>query len=368
MAYPLGWSVVSQMLVRRERWPGGYGMRGMPLVRLGQEVEPNQPVIRLESMSRSNPIPDIPRLSLPSVPTVRMPVASDFSNASIQANLSGTPTNSSAYGRMYEIIPAGLRGRVVDITPHGGVVIESRAAVIQGALGAGKQVAGILTIWGIGTQFIAPNAEGRLLGTGHPYNSRGQQQIPPGAILVIPGPLNFAMLRQAMRSGVAGVVASSISSRDLEAFLRTDLIQLIDSEDADLAQAHLPPLTLLLTEGLGTMAMPARTINLLSQHQDEIVLLSGATSVRQGIFPELIISLPTESQENWHLVQPDPVLAIGAQVRICSGSYEGALGEVNYLFTHQQTFPSGVRSRAVRLRLEDGSMLVVPISLIERIG
>ena len=121
-------------------------------------------------------------------------------------------------------------------------------------------------------------------------------------ILVVPGPLNFAMLRQAMNLGVAGIVASSISSRDLEGFLGTNLIALINSIDIELAYAPLPPLTLLLTEGLGTVAMPPRTINLLSQYQGSMALLSGMTFIRQSIFPELIISLPVqEIQQNWRL-------------------------------------------------------------------
>jgi hypothetical protein len=48
MAYPRGWSVIPQVLVRRERWPGGYRTKGIPLVLPGQEVWPDQPVLRVE--------------------------------------------------------------------------------------------------------------------------------------------------------------------------------------------------------------------------------------------------------------------------------------------------------------------------------
>lgn len=117
------------------------------------------------------------------------------------------------------------------------------------------------------------------------------------------------------------------------------------------------------------MAMPAHTMNLLSEYQGSIGLLSGATSVRQGIYPELIISLTAKQvQQQWQPVQPDPTIVIGARVRVCSGDFEGTIGEVDYLFTHQQVFPSGVRAHAVRLRLGDGSIMVVPITVIERIG
>ncbi len=334
MTYPLGWSVVTQTLVRRERWPGGLKAKGIPLVYPGQEVQPDQPVIRVERTEL-----------LEETPTAAFSPSASAVTAIAMGN--GTASNGVRSG---ETIIAGLRGRVVDITRRGGVVIESRAAVVQGAVGAGGQVAGSLMVWQAG------------------FN-RGQQPLPAGAILVIPGPLNLAMLRQAMASGILGVVASSISSRDLEGFLQTDLVQLIESRNVDVAQERLPRLTLMLTEGLGTLAMPARTVQLLSQYQGSVALLSGATSTRQSMFPELILSLPvTQSQENWHPVQPDPLLAIGAHVRVCGGEYEGAMGEVNHLFTHQQVFTSGIRARAARLRLEDGSMLVVPLALLERIG
>ncbi len=267
MTYPLGWSVIPQILVRRERWPGGYKTKGSPLVYPGQEVQPDQPVIRLEKLEPIEAMETIPRLSLPTV-----------MNATSGTDPRHRAMNGASPASIGETIPAGMRGRVVDVTRRGGVIIESRAAVVHGAVGAGNQVAGVLTLW------QAPGS--------------GQQNIPPGAILVVPGPLNFSMVRQAMVSGVTGIVASSISSRDLEGFLQTDLVRLIDSVDIELMQAHLQPLTLLFTEGLGMVAMPARTMNLLSQYQGSIALLSGATSVRQGIFPELVISIRCSQLEH----------------------------------------------------------------------
>lgn len=343
MTYLRGCSVIPQILIRRERWPGGYKTRGTPLVYAGQEVMPNQPVIRIEQLDKVERAEYVD--SMASVPRLALPAVGPSDHATMNSD---TGMNHVRTG---ETVPSGLRGRVVDITHRGGVIIESHAALIQGAIGAGNQVAGVLTLWQA------------------PSNGTGQLLIPPGAILVVPGPVNFAMLRQAMISGVSGVVASSIPARDLEGFLRTDVVQLIDSVDVTLALLHLPPMTLLLTEGPGTMAMPTHTMNLLSEYQGSIALLSGATSVRQGIYPELIVSLTAKQvQQQWQPVQLDPTIVIGAQVRVCSGDFEGTIGEVDHLFTHQQVFPSGVRARAVRLRLGDGSIMVVPVTVIERIG
>ena len=354
MTYPLGWSVITQMLIRRERWPGGYKTRGVALVNPGQEVQPDQPVIRLEKPDLAGALTGFPHNVLPVSPYADSSAGYD----------AGQKNVSSQSQHLNDIVLAGIGGRVIDITRRGGVIIETRAAIVQGTIGAGSQVAGILTIGNASSRFQYSSTTTNLF-----LGADAARSIHPGTILVIPGPLNFAMLRQALNSGIVGIVASSISSRDLENFLRTDLIALINSIDVELAYTHLPPITLLFTEGLGTVAMPARTINLLSQYLGSMALISGATSIRQSCFPELIISLPVKAiQQNWRPVQPDPTLMIGSQVRICSGSYEGAIGEIIHLFIYQQTFASGVRGRAARVRLEDGSTLVISLNLLERIG
>ncbi|HEV2662894.1 MAG TPA: KOW motif-containing protein [Ktedonobacteraceae bacterium] len=324
MTYSPGWSVIEQTLVRRERWPGGYTVKGTPLVRPGQEVVADQPVLRLE---RSQPVSG----ALPPLDE-------------------GAREGNNGVAVQTETVPAGLRGRVVDITRRGGVVIEGRATVVRGAIGVGKQVAGVLTMWQSGKMGRAAS-------------------IPAGALLVVPGPVNFAFLHQALLSNISGMIASSIELRDLEGFLRTDLISLLANADLARVQDSLPPLTLCLTEGLGTLMMPVHVTNLLSKYQGALALLSGTTSLRHELFPDLLITLPEQSaQADWQPVQPDLAFTVGARVRICGGEYEGKTGVINYLFKHQQVFSWGLRERAALLGSEDGATLVVPLALLARIG
>jgi hypothetical protein len=234
MIYQTGWSEIEQTLVQRERWPGRYGPKYTPLAYPGQMVAPDQPVLRLEYVQ--------------------------------------SVEHKTMYQPATETIPSGLAGRVVNITSRGGVIIEGRVTRMRGVVGVGTQVAGILTLW-------------------PPGGSTKMSTLLPGAILVVSGPINFAFLHQAVASGIGGVIASSIAVRDLEGFLRTDIVQLLNSNDIEMAQTHLPPITLFLTEGLGTFDTPPRILNLLSDHQGEVVLLSGVTSTSQAIFPELLISL-----------------------------------------------------------------------------
>ena len=235
------WSVIEQAVVQRERWSGIYGAKCTPLVYPGQMVLPDQPVLRL---------PPVKSLA----PGSRQPFT--------------------------EIVPAGLLGRVVKITQRGGVIIESRATVMKGTIGFGNQVAGVLTLW-------LPGGNERL----------SAATLPPGALLIVPGTISFAFLHQALASGISGVIASSIAAADLEGFLRTDLIQLLDYDDTEMVQAHLPPITLFLTEGLGTFAMPSPVVMLLSHYQGRVALLSGVTSARRSIFPELVISLSQQDEQ-----------------------------------------------------------------------
>lgn len=324
MTYSLGWSVLRQVEVTRERWPGGEWHTALPLVTLGQHVLPDQPVMRL---LRSKPVPYSP-----------------YSN--IYARF---PSRGQSIDEEITTIPAGLSGRVVDVTRRGGVIIESRVAAVLGQLGAGRQVVGMLALW--------------------PGERAPRDVIPPGAILIVPGPVNLGLLSQALVSNVQGVVASSITLRDLEGFLHADVLQLLTTPNTEMAQEHLPPLTLLLTEGIGQRPMPEHTLSLLQRYQGSLALLSGATSTSTQVWPELLIPLPIQEVRSWHPDQPMHTLAPGAVVRICGGEYNGEIGVIETLLAYQQRFPSGIRARSVSVYLEKNNRCVtIPTALVERIG
>ncbi len=210
MTYPLGWSVIPHMLIRRERWPGGYKTRGSALVYPGQEVQPDQPVFRLEMPEGAQSVREFPGSIAPTSPPASQLAGFHAAQKYMHANVQ----------QMNGMVVSGMRGRVVDITRRGGVIIETRAAIIQGTIGAGNQVAGILTFWNSSSPFQPSSA---VLANTSKVTTLSLPIAAP-TILVVPGPLNFAMLRQAMNMGVAGIVASSISSRDLEGFLGTCVI------------------------------------------------------------------------------------------------------------------------------------------------
>jgi hypothetical protein len=334
--YPPAWLIIPQTYVRAERWPGGYRATASPLVSFGQDVLPDQPVLCWQRWQSAGRLADGHSSPLagawhPQTSAVSGPIQK------------GSP----------EFISAGLRGLVVEITARGGVVIESQAIVVQGVIGAGDQVAGILVLWQLDTLSL-------------------RQPIPPGAILVVPGPLNFMLLRQAVSSGVVGIISGSISLRDLEGFLHVDFISFVQesrSELRQILQQHFPPLTILLTNGFGNVPMSADLLAVLSQYQGSIALLSGETSLCQGLVPELIISSPYNSFSSLPCPsQPDALLTPGARVRICSGDYGGQVGTLEYLFVYGQRLPSGLYTRAALIHLDGGLCVTVPLLSLVRVG
>jgi hypothetical protein len=308
MNYPLGWPVIPGISVRRER---RMDRPGVALVQPGQEVQPDQTIAHVNPLGTAGSAPFAP----------------------------------PRFGA--QTIRAGLRGQVIEANPHG-IIIEGLVAVVQGLIGVGEQVVGELNIL-----------------------SKEALKVPPdmiplarGIILVVPGPLTRALLDHAARADVVGLVASSMVVAELEAALGLDLTALLDGLPVPENPRPLP--TLLFTEGLGEHPMGSSTLALLRQHGGDYALLSGATDPRRNRRPELLISLPQGARPP--AVKADPRIVNGAIVRVSSGEYAGEIGQAIQTFQRPQLLPSGIRARAVYVRLERGVKVTLPIYNLERIS
>ncbi|GCE14319.1 hypothetical protein [Tengunoibacter tsumagoiensis] len=251
-----------------------------------------------------------------------------------------------------QTIPSGLSGLVRSITPRHGVLLESSVVALQCVLGVGRQVPGVLTLWPSESVAEAP-------------------PLIPGAILIVQSTLSLSLLYRALQSGVAGIIAGSIALRDLEGFLRTDIIELLDRSESEIEQLPLPSVTLLFTEGLGTSSMSAQAFDLLHAYTGSVALLTGYTSRFQRCYPEIVISFPNESTRAIHSAgereQDEIALDVGSFVRVRGGKANGEQGIIEYLFLYEQVFASGIRTRAASVRLADGAQRTVPVGLLERI-
>ena len=294
MDFPLGWPLISAASVRRVRPLAG---GATALVQVGEQVRPDQAIAE-------RPGPDGVRVA----------------------------------------VPAGLAGRVAQVAPGRGVLIEGAATVVQGIVGVGGEAVGPL----------------RFLPRGE---SVAMVDLAPGSVIVFAGQVPLTLLQRAASGRVAGIIGASVGARELEAFMRADLSAALDGLVPEVARL---PLTLVLTEGIGNWAMDPATYQALFARAGDVALLDGSTDPRRNRRPEILLALPLGSPTV--STPADDNIVIGAHVRLATGHQRGTRGEVVNVFAHRQVVEPGLLVRAVRVRLDDGTSPVVPVNCVERVG
>lgn len=238
---------------------------------------------------------------------------------------------------------AGLDARVVEVTASG-IQLEGVASVFTGLVGLGGSVAGPLT-----------------------FLTRGESAavvpIPPGGIIVYPQPLPLTLLQRAATGGAAGIVAGSMSALELEAFARADLTAALDGLTPALERFPFP---LMLTEGVGASPMDPAVLQLLTRRVGQVALLSGRTQLRWNLRPELLLPLPAGAAAP--PLPADSTLVPHARVRVSAGTLRGLRGELAHLFSQRQRDAQGLLVPAAQVRLDDGSVVVVPLAALDRIA
>lgn len=241
-----------------------------------------------------------------------------------------------------DAVLAGVAGRVMQVLP-GQVVIEGLSRLVHGMLGLGAQVAGPLT--------LAPR----------PDDPGFASAVPRGGILLVPQRLSSVLVQRAVQAGASGVVAGSMSARDLESFARADVTSLLDG-----AAAPPPlPLTLFLTDGIGEEAMDARFMGHFSGALGRVVLVSGITRVRPLVRPEVLLPaaepLPTG-------VPLPHTFELGARVHVHAGQQRGAQGEIIALPSGADMIENHLVVRCAYVRVQDGTVLRVPLHALDRVS
>lgn len=238
---------------------------------------------------------------------------------------------------------AGLAGHVVEVSPRAGVQLEGVASVLTGVVGLGSASAGPLV--------FVPRGE-----------SPAVVPITRGAILVYPQRLPLTLLQRAAAGGASGIVAASAVPLELEAFVRADLTAVLDGLVPGIERF---PLTLLLTEGFGDLAMDPMVHEFLSQRAGQTALLFGRTVPRWNLRPELLLSAPSRTRTV--RLPADSALVPGARVRVASGALRGSSGELLHIFAHPQVGSQVAGLPSAQLRLGDGRIVVAPLAALDRI-
>ncbi len=244
-------------------------------------------------------------------------------------------------------LTAYLSGTVAETMPGEGVIVETQGALIQGIFGIGGERVGEIQMVSSGPELDLTEAE----------------IVPALAGKIIVGGANIsgAALRKASEVGVTGIVVGGIIDKDLIAFLGYDIgVAITGHENINL--------TLVITEGFGTIAMAQRTFELLKSLEGKSASINGATQIRAGVIrPEVIVPLPAlpGSFKAGNNGSDEGNLAIGTPIRLIREPYFGKLATVAALPPHLTVVGSGASVRVLEATLADGSTVTVPRANVE---
>lgn len=258
---------------------------------------------------------------------------------------------------------AYLAGKVVEVLPREGVVIEADVSLVQGILGIGGEAFGPI-------RMACPNPTLELT---------ADLVLPEmrGAVVVGGARMTAEAMKKAVAVGAAAVVSGGIDDADLRDFLGYDLgVAITGSEDMGV--------TLIITEGFGDIAMAERTFELFRTLEGAEAAANGATQIRAGVMrPEVVVPLRQSREARTASLPgtagpamlPDHAgpavspgqLALGTPVRIIRDPYFGLIGTVAALPPEPQVLASGSKARVLEVQFADGAKVAVPRANVELI-
>lgn len=369
-AYTPGLQVAARTTVRRARL---LPMRGEVLVEEGQLLEADATVARAELPGDIHPVNVVNRLGIQPVEIRRYmlkevgdavaagePIAQTrpwlrFLKTTCPSPAAGTIQSiSDVTGQVMVQEPtrpvelaAYVRGRVVEVLPGEGAVIETQAAMVQGIFGIGGERSGPLAV-----AVDGPDAIMEAAAADRAWN---------GAVIVAGALLTADLIRAARRGGAAAIIAGGIPAQELYGILGYEIgVAVTGSEQVGL--------TVIVTEGFGHIAMATNTFRLLKSLEGRMAGVNGATQIRAGVQrPEIIIPLDEAAEETapGRDASPADGLKAGDAVRVIREPYFGSIGRVLDLVPELHEIETEARVRVMRVELEDGRTVTVPRANVE---
>lgn len=236
---------------------------------------------------------------------------------------------------------AHIHGRVTKLIPQEGVIIETSATFVQGLMGVGGERHGELQ--------VAVSSPAEVL------DSHNITADMTGKIIVGGSLVTLSALQKAQRLGVVGLITGGIHDLELGEFLGYDLGLAITGQENI-------SLSIIVTEGIGQIAMSDKTFELLSSLQGKIASINGTTHIRSGVIrPEIVIPNDIDFPDE----KGEAKLQVGANVRIVRNPHFGRKGRIIGLPEDSQLAPSEVVYKVALLELDDGAQLLLPLANLE---
>lgn len=245
-------------------------------------------------------------------------------------------------------VKAYVRGIVKEVFPKEGVIVESQAAFIQGIFGIGGEKHGPIAV-------VADSPDAIL--TPSALKPEHSGKIVVGGKLV-----TLDAVREAERLGIKGIVVGGLNDDDLRALLGFDLGVAITGHEKI-------GVSLVITEGFGTIAMAKKTFELLVRNEGKEASINGATQIRAGVIrPELIIPMDGDADvARGSLDRSAGMMEPGSLVRIIREPNFGSIGTVATLPAELTALETEARVRVLTVKLKDGSVVTLPRANVELI-
>jgi hypothetical protein len=248
----------------------------------------------------------------------------------------GTILNAGGRKVLIQVTPQHIRltafypGKIVNLIPERGAVIELTGALVQGTWGTGPEVRGRL-------ECLVPDGE-------TPLSAAMITAAHMGTVLIGGRALDTDVIAQAIQNQVSGVVVGSVTS---------ELVPAIKASG----------LSLVAMEGFGDSAINSSAFQVLQSHSGRECCLNPLLQMRWDVRrPEVVIPLPAEGKP--------PVagyggrLDVGTRVRVLRAPYENAIGQVVSFPSQPHRLDSGIRTLGAIVDL-DGTRAFAPFENLE---
>ena len=226
---------------------------------------------------------------------------------------------------------AGYSGVVADLIADRGVVIEATGALIQGVWGNGRVNYGLLQPLGKGPD---ETVDAKLMDV----SMRGSVIL--GGYCDDP-----QVFKTAEDLPVRGMILASMDSSLIPAAMKTSF-------------------PIVLVEGFGKLAMNPLAHKLFSSSErGEAALNADAWNSYANARPEIMLSAPAQTVAN--MPSDTSAYATGKQVRVAAPPYKARTGTITGVRDEPVILPSGIRSEAADVRLENGETILLPLANLE---
>jgi hypothetical protein len=240
-------------------------------------------------------------------------------------------------------VDAYIPGKIVDVIPREGVVVQTHGAFIQGIFGIGGETHGPINV-------VVSSNEEELTPDKIGSDCKGK-------VLVGGSRVTLEAMKKAAEMGASAIVVGGVRHQDLTTFTGEEIgVAITGQEEVGL--------TLIITEGFGKMNMSHSTFTLLNSFDGHLACVNGATQIRAGVQrPEIIIPHEEKGEEKGDAFASGMIP--GTPVRIIRQPYFGAIGVVDSLPVELHAMESESMVRVLTVKLPDGSVVTVPRANVE---